>query len=256
MDISQIVARKRQQIAEMKTISGLDEIRQMASANQNIALDFKAAVSAGHPSIVPMLDSDKGTTPVDDMLDRARQYGRRDKAKALALRPEGTFLTQELAAMGRVHEEASVPVVFMDWVIDEYQVYVAQLAEADALVLTACLMDADDTVLFVRQTHLCGMQAVMRCFTPGEVQTGCEAGADVILADLRTTGGSFQPLSTIETLVESMRGGVASLALTNVATADQAREAFRYGAQGVIPASAFMEQPYVKDIIRELDKAQ
>jgi len=121
--------------------------------------------------------------------ETAAAYGR-GGAVAVSVLTEEDYFRGSLADLRAVRRSVSVPVLRKDFIFDDYQIYEAAAAGADALLLIAVLLD-DETLQRLRtvtETEL-GMDALIEVHTSEEMARASAAGASLIGVnnrDLRT----------------------------------------------------------------------
>lgn len=111
-----------------------------------------------------------------------------DEAEVAALAFEVDDPAAELARFAEASRAASVPILRVDLVLEEFQIYESRVAGADAVLLVAAHLSADllsRLVSAARGTH---MAACVLCAAPEELARAVAARADVIALPVRTNG--------------------------------------------------------------------
>jgi indole-3-glycerol phosphate synthase len=131
--------------------------------------------------------------------ETARAY-LRGGAVAISVLTEEDYFRGSLADLRAVRRSVSLPVLRKDFIFDDYQVYEAAAAGADALLLIVALLD-DETLLRLRtvaETEL-GMDALVEVHTSEEMARARRSGASLIGVNNRnlhtfevSTGVSFE----------------------------------------------------------------
>ncbi len=112
--------------------------------------------------------------------ETARAYSR-GGAVAVSVLTEEDYFRGSLADLRSVRRAVSLPVLRKDFIVDDYQVYEAAAAGADALLLIVALLD-DETLLRLRvvaETEL-GMDALVEVHTSAEMARAAASGASLI----------------------------------------------------------------------------
>jgi indole-3-glycerol phosphate synthase len=112
--------------------------------------------------------------------ETARAYSR-GGAVAVSVLTEEDYFRGSLADLRSVRRAVSLPVLRKDFIVDDYQVYEAAAAGADALLLIVALLD-DETLLRLRavaETEL-GMDALVEVHTSEEMARASASGASLI----------------------------------------------------------------------------
>lgn len=112
--------------------------------------------------------------------ETARAYSR-GGAVAVSVLTEEDYFQGSLADLRSVRRTVSLPVLRKDFIFDDYQIYEAAAAGADALLLIVALLD-DETLLRLRtiaETEL-GMDALVEVHTSEEMMRASASGASLI----------------------------------------------------------------------------
>jgi len=112
--------------------------------------------------------------------ETARAYSR-GGAVAVSVLTEEDYFNGSLADLRSVRRSVSLPVLRKDFVFDDYQVYEAAAAGADALLLIVALLD-DETLIRLRtiaETEL-GMDALVEVHSSEEMARTSASGASLI----------------------------------------------------------------------------
>lgn len=203
MDIlSQIIARKRERVAEAKARTPLEQLRQEAvdtsglrkphalrSALQNDGLNIIAEFKRRSPS--------KGVIREDaDLYSLVRGY-QAGGAAALSILTEEDYFDGSLADLRTAKAFIDLPVLRKDFVVDEYQVYESAVNGADAILLIVAALDDRELASFrrVAEDEL-GMDALVEVHDAPQVDRAASCGAKLI-------GVNNRNLRTFEVSVET-----------------------------------------------------
>ena len=137
-----------------------------------------------------------------DAAAMARSYESAGAA-AISVLTEEDYFDGSLDDLRVVREVVSIPILRKDFIFDEYQVYEAAAAKADALLLIAATLD-DETLARLRRLteDELGMDALVEVHTKEEMDRAAAIGAKLIGVnnrDLRTFNVS------VETSIELAR---------------------------------------------------
>ncbi|MGD9548758.1 MAG: hypothetical protein AB7V45_14620 [Candidatus Krumholzibacteriia bacterium] len=128
----------------------------------------------------------KGTSPSRPDLrsraapaDLARWY-RRSGAVALSVVTDRANFGTSLADLQAMREAVGLPVIGKDFVIDEIQVRTAWAAGADAVLLIARMLDADQLSALLAVVHDLGIESLVECHDAEDVEKSLDAGARIV----------------------------------------------------------------------------
>jgi len=118
----------------------------------------------------------------------ARVYERAGAA-AISVLTEPTFFDGALAHLEAVREATPLPLLRKDFILDEYQLYEARAAGADAVLLIVAMLDDGSLRRLARAAGDLGLAALVEVHSSRELESARDAGADIIgvnSRDLRT----------------------------------------------------------------------
>ncbi len=123
----------------------------------------------------------KGDLGLGASVEETASAYSRGGAVAVSVLTEEDYFRGSLADLREVRRAVALPVLRKDFIFDDYQVYEAAAAGADALLLIVALLD-DETLLRLRtiaETEL-GMDALIEVHTSEEMVRAAASGASLI----------------------------------------------------------------------------
>jgi indole-3-glycerol phosphate synthase len=181
--LDKIVATKWQEIAAAKETTPLANV--CAQAEQAAPpRDFFAALAAPGPikliAEVKKASPSKGIIRADfNPIEIAQTYERHG-ATCLSVLTDQQYFQGSLDYLREIHAAVNIPVLRKDFILDEYQLWEARAAGADAVLLIAeCLDDCNLRKLFNRTVEL-GMTPLVELYEPDNLQRVFDAGATLI----------------------------------------------------------------------------
>src|SRR5580692_951893 len=120
--------------------------------------------------------------------DLAREY-EKGGAAALSVLTDRDFFQGSLADLRSARAASGLPVIRKDFTIDEYQVYEAAAACADAILLIVAILDDAQLRSFRELAESLGMDALVEVHDAAELERAKRSGAQIIGVnnrDLRT----------------------------------------------------------------------
>ena len=114
-----------------------------------------------------------------DPVAIARQY-ERGGAAAISVLTEPTFFDGALEHLTAVRAAVETPVLRKDFIVDEYQLFEARAAGADAALLIVAALDQDDLVRLQRRAWELGLATLVEVHDEDELARAVDSGARVI----------------------------------------------------------------------------
>ena len=200
--LERIIGQKRARLAEAVSARPLAEVRREAERRrrQSRPHAFRQALSDG--ARVNVIAEFKRASPSKGEIRagaRAAEIARAYEAggaAAVSVLTEEDFFRGSLRDLSEVREAVGLPVLRKDFIFDEYQVYEAAAAGADALLLIAAAL-ADDELVGLRRLAEddLGLDALVEVHTAEETRRAEAAGARLVGVnnrDLRTFNVSLE----------------------------------------------------------------
>jgi len=193
--LSEIIATKRERVAEAQSIVPLEQMRRLAIEARHSAKPhaFVAALRADGINIIAEFkrrSPSKGMISADaNLVDIARAY-EAGGAVAMSVLTEEDYFAGSLQDLREAKSAVRLPVLRKDFVFDEYQVYESAAAGADAILLiVAALNDQLLSKLRRLAEDELQMDTLVEVHTKDEMTRAAACGAKLIGVnnrDLRT----------------------------------------------------------------------
>jgi indole-3-glycerol phosphate synthase len=185
--LTRIIEQKRVRLARAMSLQPVEELRAAASDARREAKPHalrSALARAGRFHIIAEI---KRASPSLGDIRRdlspaalAREY-EAGGASAISVLTEEDHFKGSLADLREVRESTSLPLLRKDFIVDEWQIYEAAAARADALLLiVAALDDATLARLLRLAEDELGMDALVEVHTAGELRRAAGCGAKLV----------------------------------------------------------------------------
>ncbi|SRR5579871_1928503 len=258
--LERIVAATRQTLAERITQVPLDAMMARAAAAP-APRPFAAALRPATDDPAKLIAEVKRASPSKGLLAetfdpvaQARAYAA-GGAAAISVLTEPHFFLGALEHLRAVRAAVDVPVLRKDFILDEYQVYEARAAGADAILLICAMLD--DTMLarlYALAARL-GMGALVEAHNAEELARARQIGAQMIgvnSRDLRTFAVDHDIVRKLRHEVPTESIFVAESGIADRLSAARARA---WGADAILVGEALMRAPDPTQKARELATA-
>jgi indole-3-glycerol phosphate synthase len=193
-----IIAARRRRIEEARASVSLESLRRTAESRSDIR-DFAAAISGEVLSVIAEL---KKASPSRGLLrpefrpiEIAHAY-QQSGASALSVLTEEEFFQGSLNDLTAARGAVSLPVLRKDFIVDEYQVYEAVAAGADAFLLIVAALEDGDLKHFLSLAKQLRAMALVEVHTAEELDRAVASGARII-------GINNRNLHTLEVSLET-----------------------------------------------------
>lgn len=196
--LDKIVARKRERLAEAKRKQPLEDLiakmptliggGRFIRALQGDGIKIIAEIKRRSPS--------KGIIREDfNPVSIARSYTA-NGAAAISCLTEEDFFDGSLEFLRAVRQVTPLPLLRKDFIFDEYQLYEALDAEADAILLIAAMLDGEQLNDLMQAAYALGLDVLVEIHDRGEME-------NVLKYDVRLLGINNRNLRTFATTLDT-----------------------------------------------------
>jgi indole-3-glycerol phosphate synthase len=196
--LEQIVARKRVRLEEAKRSFPLDELLselptvigggRFVSALRQDGVNIIAEIKRRSPSAGVIREN---FNPVSVALNYSA-----NGAAAISCMTEEDFFGGSLDYLRRVRDVAPLPLLRKDFIFDEYQVYEAAHAGADAILLIAAILDGPRLNDLMKAAYSLGLDALVEIHDREDLEKA-------LCYDVRMLGVNNRSLRTLETTLQT-----------------------------------------------------
>ncbi len=165
--MDKIVATKWAEIAEAKRRVPLAELQTQLSAAPGVR-DFLGPLS--RPGSIHLIAEVKKASPSRgviradfDPVAIAKIYEQHG-ASCISVLTDETYFQGHLSFLSRIRQAVSIPLLRKDFILDEYQILEARVAGADAVLLIAECLEAEQLAGLVEATARLGMTALVEFY--------------------------------------------------------------------------------------------
>jgi indole-3-glycerol phosphate synthase len=216
--------------------------------------DFLAALNAGktNPSAIAEVKKaspSKGIIREDfDPVTIAQSY-EQGGASCLSVLTDQKFFQGSFDNLNLIRPVVELPLLCKDFVIYPYQMYLARLKGADAILLIAAILSDKDLQYFLKIVHKLGMTALV------EVHDLAELDRVLALEGVQLVGINNRNLKTFEVSLDTtcdllaQRGqqlqdrGIMVVSESGLFTPEDLQKVAKSGASAVLIGESLMKQP-------------
>ncbi len=237
MFLEKIVAQTKNDLAERKRETPLEEMQRLAAA-QPAPRDLYTALRNG--SAIKLIAEVKRASPSKGLLapqldpvEVARTYESHGAA-AISVLTEPHFFLGSPAYLTAIKQSVQVPVLRKDFIFDEYQVHEARAWGADAILLICAILDETQLRHLLDLARGLHMHCLVEVHNAAEAQRAVAAGAQIIgvnSRDLVTFKMNPHLIRELRPLIPADRVVVAE---SGISTQADARKLARYDMQAML----------------------
>lgn len=245
--LDEIVSKRRERTALAGAKVPVAELRERIAGAEG-PLDFTAAVRRAKGGGIRLIAEVKRASPSAGVLredfspgEIARIY--RERADAISVLTEEDYFKGRLEHLREVKDAAQKPVLRKDFVVDEYELYEARAAGADAVLLIDAILEGSQAREYL---HLCrelGLAVLYEVHDMHELERALRAEAGIIGINNRDLRTMKTDLNATFALMREIPGGRVVVSESGISTREDARRLQEAGVDAMLVGTAFMRSP-------------
>ena len=251
--LEKIVWQKEREVAQMRERLPLADLqRQVLSAPP--ARDFIAALRQAdtHPGLIAEVkraSPSKGVIRADfDPVAIAQSYAQHGAA-CLSVLTDKAFFQGDFEYLAQIRAVVDLPLLCKEFILYPYQMYLARLKGADAVLLIAAILSDKDLQYFVQIAKALAMSVLVEVHNLDELDRVLAIpGLSLIGINNRDLETFTTDIETTETLIADRRDTILARDLLIVSesglhSSQDVQTVAAAGARGVLIGEALMQQP-------------
>ncbi len=175
----------------------------------------------------------------------------KDYASAISVLTDEKYFQGSFEFLPMVRNEVTQPVLCKDFIIDEYQIYLARYYQADAILLMLSVVNDDEYRHLSQIAHQLNMGILTEASTEQEVERAINLGAKVIGINNRNLRDLSVDLNRVKTLSKSIPDDRIIISESGIYTHNQVKDLSHY-ANGFLIGSALMSESNLNLAIRKV----
>ena len=247
--LQEILRITRDRVESQKRGVDLSELRSSALAIRSAAENhrFRDALSANNG--VNIIAEIKRASPSKgvineqiDVAEVAEKY-QAGGACAISVLTEKTYFKGSLVDLRTVRKTVDLPILRKDFIVDEFQIYEAAEAGADAILLIVAALTAENLKDFQRLVENdLGMDALVEVHTLEEMQIAIDIGATIIGINNRDLHSFDVSLDVSRDLIRHRPPNTLMIAESGISSAAEIAELKSLGFDGFLIGETLMRE--------------
>lgn len=257
--LEKILAATREKIAGRRKRTGLDELSEKAAAfraARKVHLFHQAIAQSDRTNIIAEIkraSPSKGTINAGiDVAETAKRY-QQGGACAISVLTEENFFNGSIDDLRAVREAVDLPILRKDFIVDEFQIFEAAVAGADAVLLIVAALSIENLEKFLSlvETTL-QMDALVEVHTLSELEVAKRIGAKIIGVNNRDLRTFEVSLDVSRELIRHRFDGALIIAESGISSRDQIAELRALGFDGFLVGESLMRSGDPEMLLEEL----
>jgi indole-3-glycerol phosphate synthase len=238
----------------------LDALERRAASARPRGADFESAL--GMTDRVNVIaeckrrSPSKGVLAIDyDPVQIARQY-EDGGAAAISVLTEPTFFDGALEHLTAVRSSVALPLLRKDFIVDEYQLFEARVAGADAVLLIVAALEQARLITLQKRAWDLELATLVEVHDEAELVRAIDSGARVIGVNNRNLRTLAVDVSASERLAARVPRDVIAVSESGLKSRDELEHLAAAGYRAFLIGERFMTDPDPAAAIRRLTGAE
>ena len=255
MILDDIVAYKKEELAETKRGTPLAEQKNRA-ADAGAVRGFGAALAAsgGIKLIAEVKKASPSKGVIREDFDPVRIAGtyQESGAACLSVLTEKKFFQGSLAYLGAIRKTVGLPLLRKDFIVDEYQIFEARAAGADAILLIAACLDRRQLEDYLGVAGSLGLDVLVESHTGKELDKTLHAGARIVGINNRDLTSFTVSLQTTFDLLKDIPDDRIVVSESGIKSRDDVVKLEKAGVDAVLVGESLMREKDIGKKVKEL----
>ena len=255
MILDEIVAYKKKELLETKRGTPFAD-QKMRAADAGPTRGFGKALAAG--TGIRLIAEVKKASPskgvIREDFDPVKIAGTYEESGAacLSVLTEKNYFQGDLAYLGAIRKAVGLPLLRKDFIIDEYQIFEARAAGADAILLIAACLDRRQMEDFLGTAEGLGLDVLVESHTLKELDKTLLAGARILGINNRDLTSFTVNLQTTFDLLKDIPDDRIVVSESGIRTRDDVVRLEKSGVDAVLVGESLMREKDIGKKVKEL----
>lgn len=254
MILDEICAHKRTEVDDQKRKVSLVELTDRIEQRRK-PRDFRLALRKPGISLIAEVKRASPTRgAMMEEMDPAELAGvyAQGGARAISVLTDDRFFHGSLSDLVAVHQAVQVPVLRKEFIIDDYQIYEARAAEADAILLIVRILSDEQIKDYLKLSSSLGMATLVETHTAGEIERAMKCGAHIIGINNRDLSTFHVDINTTLELKKLVPGGYVLVSESGIFSREHVRRLEDGGVDAILVGEALVTSGNIGAKIHEL----
>ncbi|MDH4161358.1 MAG: indole-3-glycerol phosphate synthase TrpC [Nitrospirota bacterium] len=255
MILDEIVAYKKEELAEVKRRVPLSEIRAHvgdAGPTRGFGKALSARTDIRLIAEVKKASPSKGVIRQDfDPTGIAGTY-ERSGAACLSVLTEKKFFQGSLDYLGAIRKVVGLPLLRKDFIIDDYQIFEARAAGADAILLIAACLELSRMEDYLGVAAGLGLDVLVESHTGRELEQSLRAGAMLVGINNRNLLTFSVSIQTTFDLLKDIPDDRIVVSESGIKTREDVVKLQQAGVDAILVGESLMREKDIGKKVKEL----
>lgn len=254
MILDPILENKRIEVEAQKKRISVRDLEERIALNRK-PRDFRSALRQEGISLIAEIKraspSRGDILPGVDAVEIAALY-EQCGARAISVLTDEKYFKGKLDDLTNAHRHVRVPCLRKEFIVDEYQIYEARAAEADAILLIVRCLDDEELKSFYKLARTLEMEVLVETHTAEEIERALEAGAHIIGINNRDLDSLDVDVNRSLELKKLVPGGNILVSESGIYTRAQVQQLEDGGVDAILVGESLLSSNDIRAKMQEL----
>lgn len=247
-----IATTKHREVEAMKNVIPEGLMKEMAHGCDRVTLNMRHSIHTHTPAIIAehkRRSPSKGEiSPMSNVENVAHMYAS-GGAAAMSVLTDTPYFGGSLEDLAVARMAApALPILRKEFIVDKYQIMQARVYGADAILLIAAMITAEDLRHFNDVAHSLGLQTLVEIHTKEEVEV-VPKDADMVGVNNRDLTSFTTDISNALKLIDTLPIETLKIAESGIKTPEDLLRLRNVGFDGFLIGEALMSAPRPEDAL-------
>jgi indole-3-glycerol phosphate synthase len=255
MILDEIVAYKKKELLDTKRGTPFAQQKERAAdAGPTRGFGKALASGAGIRLIAEVKKASPSKGVIREDFDPVKIAGTYEEsgASCLSVLTEKNYFQGDLAYLGAIRKAVGLPLLRKDFIIDEYQIFEARTAGADAILLIAACLDKSQMEDFLGTAEGLGLDVLVESHTLKELDKSLVAGARILGINNRDLTSFNVSLQTTFDLLKDIPDDRIVVSESGIRTRDDVARLEKAGVDAILVGESLMREKDIGKKVKEL----
>lgn len=255
--LDKIISNKQIELDELKKSHSLESLKKNLHLRKTKIRNFKHAL--GKPGRLNIMAEIKKASPSEGLIRPdfnhikiAKEYERSGMVDAISVLTESKFFQGSLGFIEDIKAVTSIPIFRKDFIFDEYQVYEAFLAEADALLLIVAALEKQQLKSLLSVAHALNLECLVETHSDEEIKIALDAGANIIGINARNLKTFVLDKTLFKKYAHLIPSGRVKVAESGLENSNDLKEVYSKGANAALIGTSIMSSNNIQQKLKDL----
>jgi indole-3-glycerol phosphate synthase len=255
MILDEIVAYKKKELLDTKrAVPFADQKRRAADAGPSRGFEKALTAGTGIRLIAEVKKASPSKGVIREDFDPVKIAGTYEGAGAacLSVLTEKNYFQGDLAYLGMIRKAVALPLLRKDFIIDEYQIFEARAAGADAVLLIAACLDKRQLEDFLGTAEGLGLDVLVESHTLKELDKSLIAGSRIVGINNRDLTSFTVSLQTTFDLLKDIPDDRIVVSESGIRSRDDVVKLENAGVDSILVGESLMREKDIGKKVKEL----